>query len=80
MVLAALCTLLIPETKGKTIEEIEHGVIYGATMDVHDVVDDDGSLISPDSIHVQTDNGKNARKGETVGFCVSILYLWLTLC
>lgn len=29
MVLAAFCTLLIPETTGKTIEEIETGVLYG---------------------------------------------------
>ncbi|OAL26213.1 hypothetical protein AYO22_04391 [Fonsecaea multimorphosa] len=29
MALTALCTLLIPETKGRTLVEIEQGVIYG---------------------------------------------------
>jgi MFS transporter, PHS family, inorganic phosphate transporter len=29
MALCALCTLLIPETKGKSLDEIEGGVLYG---------------------------------------------------
>jgi hypothetical protein len=29
MALCAVCTLLIPETKGRTLDEIEHGVLYG---------------------------------------------------
>ncbi|KIW65921.1 hypothetical protein PV04_08135 [Phialophora macrospora] len=29
MALCALCTLLIPETRGRTLDEIEHGVLYG---------------------------------------------------
>jgi MFS transporter, PHS family, inorganic phosphate transporter len=29
MALCALCTLLIPETKGRTLDEIEQGVMYG---------------------------------------------------
>lgn len=30
--LTALLTLMIPETKGKTLEEIESGVIYGRAV------------------------------------------------
>ena len=33
MVLTALVTLMIPETKGRSLEEIEHGVIYGMKND-----------------------------------------------
>lgn len=29
MALTALCTLLIPETKGRSLDEIEQGVLYG---------------------------------------------------
>jgi MFS transporter, PHS family, inorganic phosphate transporter len=32
MVLTALCTLLIPETKGRTLDEIEKDVLYGARL------------------------------------------------
>jgi PHS family inorganic phosphate transporter-like MFS transporter len=59
MVLAALCTLWIPETKGKTIEEIEHGVLYGQRLGVHsDDAEGDGSSISPESVHVAVEHGK----------------------
>jgi PHS family inorganic phosphate transporter-like MFS transporter len=33
MALVALVTLLIPETKGKTLEEIESGVLYGDVVE-----------------------------------------------
>lgn len=31
MALCALCTLLIPETKGRSLEEIEQGIFYGVS-------------------------------------------------
>jgi len=59
MVLAAFCTLLIPETKGKTIEEIENGVLYGS---VGALSENDGPPSTPtDSIQVLVDGDK---KGE----------------
>lgn len=33
MALCAAVTLLIPETKGKSIEEIEAGVVFGETLE-----------------------------------------------
>ena len=55
MALAALCTLLIPETKGKTIEDIENEALYGATGDASD-----GETICADSITVlMNDDKKN---------------------
>ena len=33
MALTALVTLMIPETKGRSLEEIEHGIIYGVRKD-----------------------------------------------
>ncbi|KIW04761.1 hypothetical protein, variant 2 [Verruconis gallopava] len=61
MVLAALCTLLIPETKGKTIEEIEHGVLYGHSIQDRTVtyassVDDRISYVE----HVDANYGEQA--------------------
>jgi PHS family inorganic phosphate transporter-like MFS transporter len=62
MVLAALCTLWIPETKGKTIEEIEHGVLYGQSMDESADLEEDASSIPPESIHVAPEDGKNGEQ------------------
>ena len=33
MALAALCSLLIPETKGRTIEDVENEVLYGGRIE-----------------------------------------------
>lgn len=40
MALVALLTLLIPETKGRTLEEIESGMLYGGSMAVVAEVDE----------------------------------------
>lgn len=37
MALTALCTLLIPETKGRSLDEIERGVIYGVDRSTESV-------------------------------------------
>lgn len=42
MALCALCTLLIPETKGRTLEDIENDVLYGAK--VHSVDSSSGDM------------------------------------
>ncbi len=62
MVLAALCTLLIPETKGKTIEEIEHGVLYGHQIYRHDNSREDGSSLASERVHVEADDGKHGEQ------------------
>jgi PHS family inorganic phosphate transporter-like MFS transporter len=62
MVLAALCTLWIPETKGKTIEEIEHGVLYGHQIDQHDDIGENGSSSAPERVHVEAGNGKHGEQ------------------
>lgn len=65
MVLCAVCTLLIPETKGKTIEEIEYGALYGHAigLSTDGCIDGvDGSTVVPTSINVEADNGKRAER------------------
>jgi hypothetical protein len=42
--LTALLTLMILETKGKTLEEIESGVLYGETVDTQ-VLANDGLVV-----------------------------------
>ena len=45
MALCALCTLLIPETKGRTLDEIEQGVLYGVKKSADSVTS--SSDVSP---------------------------------
>lgn len=45
MALCTLVTLLIPEPKGKTIDEIEQGVLYGVSVPASDTSVSSGELV-----------------------------------
>ncbi|KIW97786.1 uncharacterized protein Z519_01370 [Cladophialophora bantiana CBS 173.52] len=58
MSLTALCTLLIPETKGRTLDEIEQGVIYGVKGSTDSVTSSEGAspmLEGRTKVHVDAD-------------------------
>ncbi|ERT01389.1 hypothetical protein HMPREF1624_02635 [Sporothrix schenckii ATCC 58251] len=47
MALVALLTLLIPETKGRTLEEIESGMLYGSAVTVVREVEGESEIEAP---------------------------------
>ena len=59
MALTAAVTLLIPETRGRSIEEIEQGVLYGESVSASDT-----SVSSVDVI-AKSDNVKINTMDET---------------
>ncbi|OCT46997.1 putative inorganic phosphate transporter [Cladophialophora carrionii] len=60
MALCAACTLLIPETKGRTLDEIEHGILYGESRSPGVSSDSDGESY-------KTKLGLDARAGAGAG-------------
>lgn len=54
MALAALVTLLIPETNGMTLEDVENEVLYGTGSDSDDVSPAPGS-VTPVKVNVKDD-------------------------
>ena len=63
MALCAAVTLLIPETKGKTIDEIEHGVIYGESRSNFDDVSSSGETLAS-SANLKNDTVENVKAKE----------------
>ncbi|KAJ9610245.1 hypothetical protein H2200_005022 [Cladophialophora chaetospira] len=62
MALCALCTLLIPETKGRSLDEIEQGVLYGVKVTAVSVTSSgDGSPVLEGRtavVHPKSENDK----------------------
>lgn len=65
MALTAAITLLIPETKGKTIEEIEHGVLYGESLQASGTSVSSGNIEAV-SDHFKADTAADGQEKETV--------------